>query len=141
MAKLYFVLAAVHIVALVVTGILWTIIDLVPRSGLKEHFRDIRAVHFGSLYLTPWLLGLAWAFQTLHVPPLHQAVFPSGLGLLILFTGVAYLFPRPKDLDPFYYWTRGPALVLSMVGLACLVVALLWTATVLVLYSVWPPAG
>ena len=27
------------------------------------------------------------------------------------------------------------------IGLACLVVALLWTGTVLVLYSFWPPTG
>jgi hypothetical protein len=141
MQTLYFVLAAVHIVALVVTGIMWTIIDLVPKTGLREHFRDIRAVHFGSLYLTPWLLGLAWAFKTLNVPPWQQVVFPAGLGLLILFTGVAYLFPRPKDLDPFYYWTRGWALVLSMIGLGCLVVALLWTAVILVLYAVNPPGS
>jgi hypothetical protein len=59
MQALYFVLAAVHIVAIVVTGILWTIIDLVPKVGFRPHFRDIRAVHFGSLYLTPWFLGLA----------------------------------------------------------------------------------
>ena len=29
---LYFVLAAVHIVAIVATGILWTLIDLLPQS-------------------------------------------------------------------------------------------------------------
>jgi hypothetical protein len=54
---------------------------------------------------------------------------------LIFFTGIAYLFPRPEGLDPFYYWTRGWALVLSMIGLACLVFALLWTAAVLVCYA------
>ena len=135
MQALYFVLAAVHIVAVAVTGILWTTIDLVPHSSLRPHLRDIRAVHFGSLYLTPWLLGLAWAFERLGVPAVHQAFFPAGLGLLILFTGVAYLFPRPEGLDPFYYWTRGPALVLSLIGLACLVAALLWTAGLLVVYA------
>jgi hypothetical protein len=51
MQRLYFGLAAFHLVAIVVTGVLWTVIDLLPRSGLKPHFRDIRAVHFGSLYL------------------------------------------------------------------------------------------
>jgi hypothetical protein len=136
MQVLYFVLVAVHIVALVVTGILWTIIDLSPHSSLRPHFRDIRAVHFGSLYLVPWLLGLKWAFNTLKVPAWHQVFFPAGLGLLILFTGVAYLFPRPPGLDPFYYWTRGWALVLSLIGLGCLVFCLLWTAGVLVWYAV-----
>ena len=86
----------------------------------------------------PWFLGLAWAFERLRVPPWHQVFFPAGLGLLVLFAGVGYLFARPPGLDPFYYWTRGWALVLSMVGLACLVFALLWTATVLVIYAVAP---
>jgi hypothetical protein len=136
MQGLYFVLAAVHIVSLVVTGILWVIVDVVPGSALKDNFRDIRAVHFGSLYLVPWFLGLAYAFQALRVPAWHQAFFPAGLGALVFCSGIAYLFPRPKGLDPFYYWTQGWALVLSLVGLACLVVALLWTAAVLVLYAV-----
>ena len=136
MQVVYFVLAAVHLVAIVVTGLLWTTIDVVHGSPLRPHLRDIRAVHFGSLYLVPWFLGLAWAFERLGVPQWHQVFFPAGLGLLILFTGVAYLFPRPPDLDPFYYWTRGRAMVLSLVGLACLVVALLWTAGVLAYYAV-----
>jgi hypothetical protein len=79
-------------------------------------------------------LGLAYAFEKLQVPPWHQVFFPAGLGLLVFFAGIAYLFPRPPDLDPFYYWTRGWAMVLSLIGLACLVVALLWTAGVLVAY-------
>jgi hypothetical protein len=135
MQALYFILAAVHVVAVVVTGILWACIDLVPGSRLRPHLRDIRAVHFGSLYLVPWFLGLAWAFERLGVPPWQQVFFPAGLGLLVLFAGVAYLFPRPEGLDPFYYWTRGRAMVLSLIGLACLVVALLWTAAVLVLHA------
>jgi hypothetical protein len=135
-STLYYSLAALHIVAIVVTGILWTLIDLKAGEKLRPHIRDIRAVHFGSLYLVPWFLGLAFAFERLRVPAQHQIVFPAGLGLLILFTGVAYLFPRPPDLDPFYYWTRGWPLVLSMIGLGCLVVALLWTAGVLVAYSI-----
>jgi hypothetical protein len=135
MPALYFVLAAIHIVAIIVTGLLWVLIDVVPGSSLRPHFRDVRAVHFGSLYLVPWFLGLAWAFDYLRVPPWHQAFFPAGLGLLVFFSGVAYLFPRPPGLDPFYYWTRGRALVLSMIGLACLVVALLWTAGVLSYYA------
>jgi hypothetical protein len=136
MAPLYFVLAALHIVALVVTGALWTIIDLVPKSPLRPHLRDIRAVHFGSLYLVPWFFGLAYALERLQVPWWHWIFFPAGLGLLVFFSGVGYLFPRPSGLDPFYYWTRGWALVLSMIGLACLVVALLWTAGVLTHYAI-----
>src|SRR5208337_4516378 len=99
------ILAALHIVAVVITGILWTIIDLSPRTDLKKHFRDIRAVHFGSLWLTPWLLSLNYAFQHLQVPAWHQAFFPAGLGILIGFSSVAYLFPKPEGLDQFYYWT------------------------------------
>jgi hypothetical protein len=133
---LYFVLAAIHIVAVVVTGILWTIIDLLPGSALRPHFRDIRAVHFGSLYLVPWFLTLAYTFDKLGVPDRHWVFFPAGLGALVLFAGVAYLFPRPPGLDPFYYWTRGWPMVLSLFGLACLVAALLWTAAILVIYAV-----
>ena len=141
MQKVYFILAAVHVVSLVVTGILWTIIDLVPHSRLRPQLRDIRAVHFGSLYLVPWFLGLAYAFERLHVPEWHQIFFPAGLGLLVFFSGLGYVFPRQPGLDPFYYWTRGWAMVLSMIGLACLVVALFWTAAVLVIYSAgWVPA-
>jgi hypothetical protein len=136
MQPLYFVLAAVHLVAIVVTGVMWTTVDLAPGTPLKAHLRDIRAVHFGSLYLVPLFLGLAYAFDRLGVPWWHQLFFPVGLGLLVLFAGVAYLFPKPPGLDPFYYWTRGPAMVLSLVGLACLVVCLLWTAAVLVIWSV-----
>ncbi len=133
---LYYVLAAVHVVAVVVTGILWTIIDLAPQSGLRPHFRDIRAVHFGALYLVPWFLSLAYAFDKLGVPDWHWIFFPAGLGALVFFSGVAYLFPRPTGLDSFYYWTRGWPMVLSLFGLACLVVGLLWTAAILVLYAV-----
>ena len=59
MQPLYFILAAVHLLAVVVTGILWVTIDIVPRSTLRPHLREVRAVHFGSLYLVPTLLGLA----------------------------------------------------------------------------------
>lgn len=135
MLALYLVLAALHVVALVVTGALWTAIDLIPSSPLRRHFRDIRAVHFGSLYLVPWLLGLAWAFERLQVPAYHQAIFPAGLGSLVFFSGIAYLFPRPEGLDPFYYWTKGWALLLSMIGLVCFIGALLWTAGVLIVYA------
>lgn len=135
MQALYFILAAVHIVAIVVTGILWAIVDLVPGSVLRSNIRDIRAVHFGSLYLVPWFFGLAYAFERLGVAPWQQVIFPCGLGLLVLLSGIGYVFPRPAGLDPFYYWTRGWAMVLSLAGLACLVVALVWTAAILVLYA------
>jgi hypothetical protein len=72
MQTLYFLLAASHIVAIVVTGILWTLLDLGYSLKLRLHLRDIRAVHFGSLYLVPWFLGLAYAFDKLAVPALHQ---------------------------------------------------------------------
>src|SRR5437870_3759831 len=104
MRSLYFILAAVHVVSLVVTGSLWTLVDLGYAANVRPHLRDIRAVHFGSLYLVPWLLGLAYAFERLGVPALHQAAFPIGLAALIFFAGIAYLFPRPPELDPFYYW-------------------------------------
>jgi hypothetical protein len=139
MQAVYFGLAAVHLVAIAVTGILWTIVDLVPGSRLRKHLHDIRAVHFGSLYLVPMFLGLAHGFDRLRVPAGHQVVFPLGLGLLVLFAGVAYLFPLPPGLDPYYYWTRGWPMVLALIGLACLAAALIWTAVVLVLYSVALP--
>ena len=135
MQAVYFILAAVHLVAIPVTGIMWTIIVLNPKSGLKRNQRDIQAVHFGSLYIVSMFLGLAYAFDRLNVPAWHQVFFPAGLGLLVFFAGVGYLFPKPTDIDPFYYWTRGPARALTLVGLACLVVALCWTAAVLVVYS------
>jgi hypothetical protein len=135
MQALYFILVAVHLIAIAVTGILWTVVDLVHTSPLRKHLRDIRAVHFGSLYLVPIFLGLAYAFDRLRVPPGHQIVFPAGLGLLVLFSSLGYMFPLPPGLDSFYYWTRGWPMVLALVGLACLVVALVWTAVVLVLYS------
>jgi hypothetical protein len=93
MQALYFILAGLHVVAVVATGILWTIIDLSPKSRLRPHLRDIRAVHFGSLWLVPWFLGLACAFDKLQVPPWQQLAFPVGLGALVLFSGIGYLFP------------------------------------------------
>ena len=38
MHRLYFILVAVHIVAVVVTGILWTILDLAPNQGCEQAF-------------------------------------------------------------------------------------------------------
>jgi hypothetical protein len=135
MQSLYFILVAVHIVAVVVTGTMWAIVDLTPNHLLRPNIRDIRAVHFGSIYIVAWLLGLAYAFERLSVPPVHQIFFPAGLGLLVTFSSIGYVFPRPPGLDPFYYWTRGPAMVLAIIGMACLAVCLIWTAVVLVLYS------
>lgn len=138
MQWLYFILAALHIVSMFVTGILWTMFDLgYYKDRLKSEFRDIRAVHFGSLYLVPWFLGLAYAFDKLQVPAWHQIFFPAGLGLLVFFSGIAYLFPIPPGLDRFYYWTRGWPMILSLIGLLCLIFCLIWTATVLVMYA-WP---
>src|SRR5882672_8284522 len=117
MLELYVGLGACHLVAIVVTGIMWTIVDLVPGSGLKANYRDIRAVHFGSLYMVPLFLGLAFAFDRLRVPAWHQLFFPLGLLLLVVLAGIGYLFPRQPGLDPFYYWTRGPAMVLALLGL------------------------
>jgi hypothetical protein len=135
MIQLYMILVAVHLVAIVVSGTMWTIIDLNPKSSLRSNFRDIRAVHFGSLYLVPTLLGLAWAFEYLKVPAWHQALFPIGLGSLVFLSGIGYVFPRPPGLDPFYYWTKGWARNLSLAGLVILVLTILWTAGVLVVYS------
>jgi hypothetical protein len=135
MREIYFLLAALHVVSLVVTGMMWTTLILRPTRLLERHHRDIRAVHFGSLYLVPWFLGLAYAFERLQVPTWHQVFFPAGLGLLVLFSGIGWLFPIPDDVDPFRFWTRGWGKVLSLIGLACLVGGLLWTAAVLVWYS------
>ena len=77
MLTLYMVLAALHFVSLAVTGILWTYIDLNHTSPLKRHFRDIRAVHFGSLYLIPIFFGLigAWvASRALQRPKLRASI-------------------------------------------------------------------
>jgi hypothetical protein len=137
MQSLYFIMAAIHLVAIIVTGVLWTAYDLGFQTKLRPHLRDVRAVHFGSLYLVPWFLGLAYAFDKLAVPAWHQIFFPAGLGALVIFSGVAYLFPHPHGLDPFYYWTKGLPMVLSMIGLTCLIIALLWTATVLLIYAMF----
>ncbi len=138
MFEFYIIFVAVLLVSVLVSGILWTIVDLVPGSRLRQHQRDIMAVHFGSLYLIPTLLGLAYAFDRLKVPALHQALFPLGLIALVFFSSVGYVFPRPAGVNPFYYWTRGPAMIFALIGIACLVGAILWTAVVLVLYAVGP---
>src|SRR5205807_1344368 len=91
MWTLYVILTAVHIVSMVVTGILWTLYDLGYRDALRPHLRDIRAVHFGSLYLVPWFLGLGLAFDKLGVPAWHQIFFPAGLGALVFVTVITCL--------------------------------------------------
>jgi hypothetical protein len=135
MLSLYILLVAFHIVAVVVTGILWAYVDIVPRNNLRPHIRDIRAVHFGSIYLVAWFLGLAYAFERLGVPAFHWWFFPAGLGALVGFSSIAYMFPRPPGLDPFYYWTRGWPMVLAGIGMAAMAICLVWTAAVLVIYA------
>ncbi|HEX5447340.1 MAG TPA: hypothetical protein VFW87_26230, partial [Pirellulales bacterium] len=119
----------------IVTGIMWAYVDIVPKNNLRPHVRDIRAVHFGSIYLVAWLLGLAYAFDRLGVPAFHWWFFPAGLGLLVTFSSIAYMFPKPPDLDPFYYWTRGWPMILAGIGMASMAVCLAWTATVLTIYA------
>jgi hypothetical protein len=136
MQWLYFILVAVHMLAVVVSGTLWAIIDINKESSLRAHYRDIQAVHFGSLYLIPTFLGLAYAFDWLRVPAWHWLFFPGGLFLLVAFSSLGYMFPRPAGVNPFYYWTRGPAMVLAVIGMACVVIGVLWTAAVLVIYSI-----
>lgn len=135
MQELYFVLAAVHLIAVVITGFLWTVIDLSPGSKLRSSLRDIRAVHFGSLYLISMFLGLAYAFDRLKVPAWHQLFFPAGLGALVFFSGLGYLFPLPPGVAPFYYWTRGWPKVLALIGIVALAFSLIWTAAVIVYYA------
>jgi hypothetical protein len=135
MLTLYMILVAFHMVAVVITGILWAYIDLVPKNNLRPHLRDIRAVHFGSIWLVAWFLGLAFAFERLGVPDIHWWAFPVGLGILVSLSSIAYIYPKPPDLDPFYYWTRGWPAVWAVAGMAGLVVCLLWTAAVIVLYA------
>lgn len=135
MQWLYFILAALSIVNVVVTGILWAVVDIKKDSSLRAHVRDIQAVHFGSLYLIPTMLGLAYALGSLGVPDWHWWFFPGGLFLLVAFSSLGYMFPKPPGVNPFYYWTKGPAMVLAVIGMACAVVGMLWTAAVLVIYS------
>ena len=136
MQDLYIGLAGFHLVAVVVTGIIWTAIVLNPRTPLRQYLAHNRAVHFGSLWLTPILLGLAYAFERLGVPDWHQVFFPVGLGLLVFFSGVAWLLPWAPGVDNYHYWTKGWPLVLTLIGLAGFVFCLLWTAAVLMIYAV-----
>jgi hypothetical protein len=137
MTTLYVFLAAVHLTAIVFTGIMWTALELCGAPWLRSRLRDIRAVHFGSLYLVPLYLGLNFAFTKLNVAAGHQAVFPAGFALFVGFVVVASLFPRSDGARTAAYdWGQRGALVLTMAGLACLAGAMLWTAGVLILYSV-----
>jgi hypothetical protein len=133
----YCLAAAVHLLAVIVSGILWTIVDLNKESPLKHHLRDIQAVHFGCLYLFPMFLILGMIFRSMGVPWEHQVAFPAGLFLLVAFSSLGYVFPRPPGLNPFYYWTKGPAMICALIGIVCMIVGLVWTAAVLVIWS-WP---
>jgi hypothetical protein len=136
MTTLYFILAAIHVTAIVFTGVFWTALDLRPTPWLRSRLRDIRAVHFGSLYLVPLYLGLNFAFTRLHVGAVHQAVFPAGFALFVLFVVIASLFPRSgAPRTAAYDWGHGWPLVLTVAGLACLGGAMLWTAGTLILHS------
>src|SRR5438132_68302 len=97
--------------------------------------RHPRRAFWFSLF-GPVVLRTGVGFERLRVPVWYQLFFPCGLGALVLFAGIGYLFPLPPGLDPFYYWTRGWPKVLALVGLGCLVAALLWTAGVLAYYAV-----
>lgn len=135
MERLYIALAGFHLIAVVVTGIIWTIIVLLPQTPLRHYLGHNRAVHFGSLWLVPILLGLSYGFERLHVPDWHQIFFPAGLGLLVFFSGVAYLLPWGEGVDNYHYWTKGWPLVLTLIGLICFVICLLWTGGVLIVYA------
>ena len=80
MQMLYFLLAALHMIAVVVTGILWTLIDLRRQSSLRPHLRDIRAVHFGSPYLVAWFLGFGLCVRQAGRSRLASGVVPGGAG-------------------------------------------------------------
>jgi hypothetical protein len=134
--RVYFILAALHFLAVIVSGILWAVVDIRPTKGLRENLADIRAVHFGNLYLAPMMLCLAWAFDRLQVPEWHWWFFPGGLWLLVVWSSLGYVFPKPAGVAPFYYWTKGPALVLAVLGMACAIGGILWTAGVLAYYAV-----
>src|SRR5436305_328387 len=89
MFKLYVVLAAFHLAAVVVTGIMWTIVDLVPDSALKANYRDIRAVHFR-------LLGLSLAVGVI-----------AGLGAVAFFAACQVVSHYALDLFAGYH-PQGP---------------------------------
>src|SRR5262249_2481881 len=78
MEILYFVLAAINLVAVVVTGILWTLLDPGYHPTLRLHLRDIRAVHFGSQF--------NYQFSLYGVPETRGTITP----LLLTFDGTDY---------------------------------------------------
>ena len=100
MRTAYFLLAAFHIVAIVVTGVLWTMIDVGIAPKLRPHFRDIRAVHFGSLYLVPWFFGLAYAFERLKVPDWHQGTLSRWVGSARFLRGGRLRFSATAGIGP-----------------------------------------
>jgi hypothetical protein len=136
--SLYFSLAAIHIYAIVLTGVLWLIIDFKPQSKLHRHLKIIRGVHFGSLFVVPMILGLAFAFEQLQVPAWHRAFFPVGMELLFIVGVGASLFPltpRRASVGPDYPWTRTVARVFGKIALAGLVIGFTWTSVVLFVYA------
>jgi hypothetical protein len=141
MPATYATLAALQLIVVVGTGVLWAVIVLVPKSQLRRYSQMIRAAHFGALFLAPLFLGLGWAFERFHVPAWHQGVLPAGLGVALALAAIGAFFPRPPELDPFHYWVRGWPLVLMVVGTIVFIVSLLWTAFVLMLYAWSSGAG
>jgi hypothetical protein len=141
MLATYATLAALQLIVVVGTGVLWAAIVLVPKLKLQRYLQMIRATHFGALYLAPLFLGLGWAFERFHVPSWHQGVFLAGLGVAIALAGIGAFFPRPRELDPFHYWVKGWPLVLMVIGTVVFIVSLLWTAFVLMLYAWSSGAG
>ena len=127
----YIYFTALLLVTVVITGGLWTFILVRPQSPLSKYKRDIEAVHFGSLFLAPLLLGLRYAFKELEVSPENQMVLPLGMISLIFFSGVAYVFPKDPNRDRFYYWTKGLPLLITSLGIILLSLSLLWTAWLL----------
>jgi hypothetical protein len=132
----YCFLAALHLTAMVVTGLLWTIVILRRGSRLRSYLRAIRAVHFGSLYLVPMYLGLNYAFTKLHVRSAEQAVLPAGFTLFVLCLFLASLFPRTEgERSAGYDWGHGWPLLLAVTALLFLAGSMVWTAGILIAYS------
>ncbi len=138
MISLYFGLAAFHILAIVLTGTLWLIIDFRPHSRLHAHLKIIRGVHFGSLFVVPMILGMAFAYEKLQVPVWHQAVFPVGVELLFGLGVSSSLFPltpRTSLVESTYPWTHRIARALGNVLVLGLVISFVWTSVVLFVYA------
>lgn len=136
MFGLYLILAAVQFLTIAITGVMWMIHVLRPGSILAPHFREIRIVHLGALFIAPTLLTLAIVFRMVDAPIWIQLLYPAGLGAVVFLAGIAYYFPRPSGSDPFYYWTHGWAAVLSVFGLILLSLALVGTAGALTYWGI-----